>query len=164
MPQVHRSVSLADDRLIRELVELVTKLELDCRDFVVFGSGPLLAHGLRTHLRDVDVVARGAVWQRVQDCGAPAVGDLNGAPMALFCDGLIQFSPGWISPEWDADQLIDNAEMIEGLPFARLADVLRYKQALDRPKDRADIAALNRWLNPGASPAAPGLISEPGAG
>jgi hypothetical protein len=143
-------MSLADESLIRRLLELVDKYELDRRDFVIFGSGPLLAHGLREEIEDLDVVARGRVWERVVEYGIPGTGEINGARLAMFCDGLIQFSRGWISNNWDADDLIDRAEMIEGLPFTPLADVLKYKRSLRRPKDREDIRALERLLGPSA--------------
>jgi hypothetical protein len=142
MHEAARSAALSEEGLIRSLVKLVTELDLDRRDFVIFGSGPLLAHGLRQRIRDLDVVARGPVWRRVCRYGIPAVGEINGAPLALFCDGLIQFSQGWISEDWDANDLIDRAEIIQGLPFAQLTDVLAYKQKLRRPKDLPDIEAL----------------------
>jgi hypothetical protein len=144
MHEAARPAALSEDRLIRRLVKLVTELDLDRRDFVIFGSGPLLAHGLRQCIRDLDVVARGTVWRCISQHGVPAAGTINGAPMAQFWGQLIQFSPGWISEDWDTDDLIDRAEIIHGLPFAQLTDVLAYKQALDRPKDRPDIEALLR--------------------
>lgn len=139
--------ALSEHPLIRRLLILVSELDLDRRDFVIFGSGPLLAHGLRRRISDLDVVARGTTWKRVCTYGNPATGIINGAPMAQFWGGLIQFSSGWISEAWDTDKLIDRAEVIDGLRFARLVDVLTYKQALNRPKDRPDIEALRLWLN-----------------
>jgi len=146
MDKVAHDAALSEDGLIRCLVKLVTDLDLDRRDFVIFGSGPLLAHGLRRSIRDLDVVARGTAWDRVSQHGSPARGSINGAPMAQFCGGLIQFSRGWVSDDWDADDLIDRAEIIQGLPFAQLTDVLAYKQMLLRPKDLPDIAALHQAL------------------
>jgi hypothetical protein len=136
------STALSENGLIRSLVELAANLDLDRRNFVIFGSGPLLAHGLRQQIRDLDIVARGPVWRRVCQYGAPATGEINGAPLAVFCGGLIQFSQGWISEDWDGDALIDRGEIVQGLPFAQLTDVLAYKQDLRRPKDLADIQAL----------------------
>jgi hypothetical protein len=136
--------SVAGDRLILRFVKLVTEFDLDPRDFVIFGSGPLLAQGLRRKIHDIDVVARGAAWQRARQYGLPAVGEINGAPMAQFWGGLIEFSRGWISEGWDGDSLIDRAEIIDGLPFAPLGDVLAYKQVLRRPKDLSDIELLRR--------------------
>jgi hypothetical protein len=160
MHQTVSSAGLSENRLIRRLIKIVTELDLDYSDFVIFGSGPLLAHGLRQKVGDLDVVARGTAWHRVSEKGFPTVGVISGTPMALFWDGLIEFSPKWISEEWDSDDLIDRAEIIQGLPFAQLTDVLAYKQQLDRPKDRPDIEALlgllGRRLQPaGLTPSQP---------
>jgi hypothetical protein len=148
--------ALSENRLIRRLAMLVAELDLDVRDLVIFGSGPLLAHGLRHGIRDLDVVARGPSWQRAREHGCPGTGSVNGAPMALFWNGLIQFSRGWTSADWDADDLIDRAQTIQGWPFATLADVLVYKQVLLRPKDHKDIAALRQTLRQTPHVAAPG--------
>ena len=138
--------ALSENRLIRRLAMLVSELDLDVRDFVIFGSGPLLAHGLRYGIHDLDVVARGPAWRRVSEYGCRGTGSVNGAPMAMFWNGLIQFSQAWISADWDTDELIDRAEIIQGWPFARLTDVLAYKRVLLRPKDYPDIAALRQAL------------------
>ena len=150
MRQTMPTAALSEDRLIRRLIKLVTEFDLDRSDFVIFGSGPMLAHGLRQSVRDLDVVARGNVWCRVSERGIRDTGAISGAPMALFWGGLIQFSPEWISQDWDTDDLITRSELIQiggtgliqELPFAQLTDVLAYKQKLDRPKDRPDIDAL----------------------
>jgi hypothetical protein len=138
--------ALSENRLIRRLAMLVNRLHLDPADFVIFGSGPLLAHGLRSGIHDLDIVARGPAWRHVSRYGCPGTGSVNGAPMALFWNGLIQFSQGWISADWDADDLIDRAETIQGWPFAGLADVLAYKEVLLRPKDHPDITALRQAM------------------
>jgi hypothetical protein len=142
------TAAIGEEPLIGQLNKLVLDLGLDQRDFVIFGSGPLLAHGLRRSISDLDVVARGETWHRAWRHGVHAVGAVSGAPTALFCDGRIEFSPCWISPGWDCDDLIDRAERIQGLPFARLTHVLAYKQELGRPKDRPDIATLLDLLRP----------------
>jgi hypothetical protein len=144
--------ALSENRLVRRLAMLVTELDLDRRDFVIFGSGPLLAHGLRCGIRDLDIVARGSAWQRVSEYGSPDTGSITGAPMALFWNGLIQFSQGWISDDWDADDLIGRAEGIQGWPFAPLTDVLAYKRMLLRPKDQLDIEVLHQaWDTTGCT-------------
>jgi hypothetical protein len=121
---------LSEHRLIRRLAMLVSELDLNVRDFVIFGSGPMLAHGLRHGIHDLDVVARGPAWQRVLE-------------------------HGWISADWDADDLIERAQSIQGWPFAPLADVLAYKEILLRPKDYPDIAALHQAVpRPARTPVA----------
>jgi hypothetical protein len=138
---VHRKVGpdgVLDNPLIRRLVAL----DLERRDFVIFGSAPLLAWGLRDSVRDLDIVARGAAWEKVSTMGLPAVGGLTGDPIVQFWGGRIQCSQKWISPLWDSDELIDDADMIDGLRFARLSAVLAYKKLLLRQKDIEDIAAI----------------------
>ena len=137
------TVDLTRHHLIRRLL----LLDLDPDDFVIFGSGPLLAHGLRYHIGDLDVVARGAAWRRVEQIGVPTVGPLNGALMYHFYGGLIEVSREWVSRDWSADELIDGADVICGLRFARLEHVLTYKEALRRSKDVADLKVLRRYLD-----------------
>lgn len=131
-----------DNTLIRQLVEL----RLDPDEFVIFGSAPLLAHGLRTRVRDLDVVARGEVLRWAQRVGEPGVGSLSGEPVWQLGNGRLHVSAGWISSRWDPDELIDNAEVVDGLRFARLRDVLRYKRELSRPKDLVDIRRIQGYL------------------
>jgi hypothetical protein len=120
---------------------------LDLDHFVIFGSAPLLVHGLREKIYDLDVVARGEVWDWALAEGKPATGSITGDPVRHFLDGRIHFSERWISAAWDTDDLIDGAEIIEGLRFAKLTDVLRYKEDLLRnPKDLDDIRVLHKRL------------------
>jgi hypothetical protein len=137
-----RPERFAENQLIIRLVKIVTDLGLNRDDLVVFGSAPLLPYGLRRPIRDVDVVARGDTWRRVRELGVPARGDINGARLASFWGGRIQFSSGWISDAWSADSIIGNAVTIGELPCAALSDVLKYKEELDRAKDRSDIRAI----------------------
>jgi hypothetical protein len=129
--------------LIRRLIQL--NLERD--NFVIFGSGPLLAHGIRKNIHDLDIVARGSAWRRVRDQGIPSAGKISNGPATCFWDGRIQFFREWISTDWDTDDLIDQAEIIEGLRFAQLVDVLAYKRMLMRPKDIMDIHAIAKLIS-----------------
>lgn len=129
------------------LVQKLRGMDVNPNDFVIFGSAPLLAHGLRTTVSDLDVVARADVLRRVSSTGTPARGTYSGDRVWQFNGGTLQFSERWITSRWDTDALIDNAEIIDGLRFVPLADVLRYKEELQRPKDEADIAALRTHLD-----------------
>lgn len=133
---------LADNRLIERLRDF----GLDPDEFVIFGSGPLLAHGLRDDVPDLDVVACGEAWRRVSESGVPATGSITGDRVWTFWDGRLEFSQRWISDDWDTHDLIARAEVVDGLRFAPLAEVLKYKKALGRPKDAGDIRKLTALL------------------
>ena len=121
-------------------------MDLDPDNFVIFGSGPLLAHGLRRRVGGLDTVACGRTWEHVRGLGVRTVVPPSGTEMIQLWHGLIEVSPEWITPRWDANELIDQADVIDGLRFARLEQVLAYKRLLRRPKDLRDITVLEAAL------------------
>ncbi len=133
---------------------MVRALELPQNEYVVFGSAPLLAHGLVTDIGDIDLLATGAAWQKAQTLALPKT-----APGG---DLIVQLTPelaifdGWLG--LDTDAVIRRAEMWNGLPLAQLADVAAYKRLLDRPKDdrpkdRMHLELLEPYLpKPSAKP------------
>ena len=132
------------------LVGRLVSLKLDRDHFVIFGSGPLLAHGIRTDIKDLDIVARGTALDRSFQQGVLTTGALSGAPIAQFWEGKIGISAGWISPEWNADRLIEDCDIFDGFRFAKLEYVLAYKRSLKRPKDVKDIFLIECVLNEAA--------------
>ena len=135
-------MALSDHRLFR----LLDKLALPPSDYVVTGSGPLLAHGLKANIHDLDLIARGEAWAIAEELGKvrPAR-SATGLRVALF-DGDIEIFDHWIGGLNDVDALIDSAEVIDGVPFMSLADTLRWKRELGRAKDLADIQLIERNL------------------
>ena len=128
------------------LLQYTKSIGLPAGDYVIFGSAPMLLHGLRDEISDVDIVARGLAWDVACSKGQPVRASLNGASAVQFLDGRIEVFTTWVGREWDINALIDNAEIIGSLPFARLSDVLTYKLDLYRAKDIADIQAISSFL------------------
>lgn len=126
---------------LEALVRRVRALDLPAGDYALHGSSVLLAHGLVATVNDVDLVARGAAWERAARL-APV--------LRAQVDPVVRPSPeieifhGWLDD--DPDELIDTAETLHGLPFVTLAAVLAFKRRLGRPKDRAHIALIERHL------------------
>lgn len=126
--------SRADARA-RELFELLRSLELPIGDYAVFGSGPLIVRGIIEATNDLDVISRGAAWTRAREAGNLVVLPEDGAEVVSCFDGAITVGRSWRYGAVDIDQLIDTAELIEGIPFVRLEHVIRYKEIAARPKD-----------------------------
>ncbi len=122
-------------------------LGLPVGDYAVFGSGPLAVRGLIRELRDLDLVARGAAWERARGLG-PVRAAPEGDPVIWLEGGAIEVFGGWLGG--DIDALIDNAEIIDGLPFARLEDVLAFKLSYGRPKDIAHARLIEAHLRGGS--------------
>jgi hypothetical protein len=118
-------------------------LGLPIADYAVFGSGPLAVRGLLEEVHDLDLVARGAAWKQAKGLGGPRTAP-EGDPVVWLEGGAIEIFGGWLG--WDIDALIDNAEIIDGLPFARLEDVLAFKLSHGRPKDVAHARLIEEHL------------------
>ena len=127
------------DRNAVDLFNRLRALDLPNRSFAVFGSGPLAAHGVIDKVGDLDVITRDEAWDVVEQLGTvvmygdDAVVDLG--------DGLT-FGRSWAYGNVDIERLIDDAELIDGLPFVQLAAVVAYKRIAGRPKDLRHIELM----------------------
>lgn len=130
-----------------ELFDRLRALQLPAGDFVVFGSGPLVVRGCIEASNDLDVVCRGQAWEAVCAVSSPEPSPW-GVDLVSLDDGRLTFGTRWAIGDVDTDQLIDTAEMIDGLPFALLEHVIAYKRLSGRPKDREHLAALERSAGP----------------
>lgn len=131
-------MALSDVPLFREFLALGLPVE----DYAVAGSGPLFARGFIEGVGDLDVVARGPAWEK-----AVAMGTVDEAPEAgvhrvVLLDGQIEILDGWYPEVWDIDELIENADVIDGIPFVRLDVVAWTKGRSRRPKDREHLRRL----------------------
>ncbi|OKI10191.1 hypothetical protein A6A06_00045 [Streptomyces sp. CB02923] len=119
-------------------------LELPTADFVIAGSGPMLAHGIKPEIGDLDIVARGAAWKKAISLGEPVPAPLGYVEHVLFFSGNVEVLNGWFA--YSVDELIEEADVFSGLNFSPLKRVLEWKTQLARKKDRADIEAIHRYL------------------
>lgn len=127
--------------------ELLRGLDLPVADYVIFGSAAMWARGLRQRIDDIDIVARRLAWKVVASLGTPTTTPSGYGRMVELYDGRLQFFDRWISPGWNVDELIGEAEMIDGLPFAPLKQVYRSKLETNRPKDADDLRALREYYS-----------------
>ncbi|MGH6657936.1 MAG: hypothetical protein ACRDVE_22330 [Actinocrinis sp.] len=121
-------------------------LGMPTADYAIAGSAPLYAHGLRSRLGDVDVVARGRAWRIAQTFGKPARAPSGIGRVVRLEDGQIEIFDRWVSAQWPIDTLIDRAEVIDGVRFVSLRDSLAWKRFLHRAKDTRDIRLLEQYF------------------
>ena len=126
-----------------EFLGKLKALGLPTEDYAVFGSGPLAVRGLIVEARDLDVVVRGAAWERMTRLGSVQLAP-GGYPVVRLESGAIEIFGGWLG--WDIQAIIDRAEVIDGLPFARLEDVWAFKRSYGRPKDIAHVHLIEAYL------------------
>ncbi len=133
---------LATNPIFQKLIEL----NLDPNNYAIFGSGPMYPHHLKYELNDLDIVARGDAWEVAQKLGKPHNTQLHSGLEITLDNGKIQIFNKWISSNWNIDNLIDTAEIIDGVRFVTLDKVLDSKRELNRTKDLDDIATLEHYL------------------
>ncbi|MFG3441147.1 hypothetical protein ACGF0J_28180 [Nonomuraea sp. NPDC047897] len=122
----------------------LARLDLPQGEYVVCGSAALYVRGLRARMGDLDVLTRGPAWQKVLSLGVPPTVALSGHGLVVnHPAAAIEFVDRWTAG-WPTDYLIASADLIDGIPFMRLGDVLAWKQRAHRPKDLPDIAAVHR--------------------
>ena len=131
------------------IFERVKKLNFPLGEYVVVG-GSMEAHGLRA-AKDIDVVATPALIQKLLAEGWKDAGCWNCPGCGRLylerddVDVLSDFSRG---DKYRADtrQLIDAADVIQGIPFVKLEELAKWKRAAARPKDLVDVAAIEDYL------------------
>lgn len=122
------------------------QLRLPVEEFVVHSSASLVLRGVLDEAGDVDVVCRGAAWEAalalVEE--GTATLDVGSHDQRVSVGDDVELYDGWLGEPGDV--VIDRAELVEGVPCVPLADVIRFKERLGRPKDEVHLAAIRRFL------------------
>ncbi|WP_188316950.1 hypothetical protein [Solihabitans fulvus] len=131
------------DTMTRQLLfRRLRGLGLPQGDFLVAGSAPLLLHGFRHRIADLDVLARGPAWTMAQRLGSVEAAPYQGRSTVKVAGGSIEILNGWF-PDWLVeDDLFDRADRVGGLCVMSLEDTRRWKERLGRNKDLADLRQL----------------------
>jgi hypothetical protein len=126
-----------------EKFEALRALDLPIGQYVVTSSGPMGVRGIR-EIDDIDLMVDDELWIQLVD----RYGISEDGTRTEVIEGIEAFReesfPRDPTVPSVADQ-IAHADMIDGLPFARLDDVIALKQAKGRPKDKQDIALIVAW-------------------
>lgn len=122
--------------------QIVRDLNLPKGDFAIFGSGPLIIRGLIPGSNDLDIICRGAAWEAAKAIGRTQYVPEYNVEIATMCDDAITFGNQWGIGNPNIDRLIDDAEIIDELPFVSLRHVVKYKLLRASPKDMRHIKIL----------------------
>lgn len=129
---------------MNSLFDLVKSLNLPHGDFAIFGSGPLIVRGLIPASNDLDILCRGRAWDHIKGMGELEYLAEYDLSIVTRSDERLTFGNKWGIGEFDTDELIDDAELIDGLPFVRLEHVAKYKRISRRPKDLEHLEAMRK--------------------
>jgi hypothetical protein len=142
-----------------ELIELLRQhipTDFDPEEFVIAGSGRLWAAGITDRLSDLDLLVRprSETWRRAMELAFEHALIFDAAPLrssaytgdkiARLYGGVVEVCQTWLLPGSDTEALLENADVIGGLKYLPLPEVIAYKRMLNREKDQADLAAIAR--------------------
>lgn len=133
--------------LSHPLIQNLLSLNLALEDFAVFGSGPMFAHGIKDLGGDLDLIARGRAWEKASVIKQPVAAKSGTGEVIELFDGLLEIFDIWGPGEWDVNRLIDDAEIIDGIRFVRLPEVLKWKKLMNRDKDMEHIRLIEEYLS-----------------
>lgn len=120
-----------------EIFEKLKALNLPAGKFVVFGSGPMCIRGWKDCGHDLDIIVTEDVWDTYKDMQDWSMHKMDHGSEYL-CNGVLELWKDWKPGVWDIKKLIEEAEIISGLPFVKLEHVLKWKELSGREKDMLD--------------------------
>ncbi|MGY0231033.1 hypothetical protein [Longispora urticae] len=131
-----------EDVLDHPLFRKLLSLNLSPEDFVVAGSGPLFARGWIQDPSDLDIVVDDHGWRRALQWGVPHAAPFGYAEVVNPFGAEIEVLNAWFG--WNVDRLIDDADVIAGIRFARLDVVATTKLLVGRPRDLVHLEIMRR--------------------
>lgn len=128
-----------------EIIQAVKGLGLPENNYVVFGSAPLAAAGLR-EANDIDLLVSKQVHDRLRQDGWQEM--VKGPDDKPLVHDVFEAHAHWNFSAYKPTlaQLLSRAVIIDDVPFASLEDVRKWKAELARPKDAKDLELIDAYL------------------
>lgn len=128
-----------------DIIEQVHSLQLPMGQYTVIGSGILSALGIRPH-EDIDLLVTRELYDQFKIEGWEENEIVPG--FFVVKKGNVEASPDMVSiPGYmpNLKKLIKDAQMISGVPFMSLEELVKFKTALGREKDQKDIKLIDEY-------------------
>ena len=124
-------------------LELIDQVGLPKKQCLIFGSAVMAAHGLGGN-NDVDIAVPLSVFVGLAHQPAFKVmyASRSGTKMYTIEGGKLEIFPNAWPLKDPVAVLLQRADDIDGYKFMHLTDFKRWKQAMGRPKDIADLKLL----------------------
>ena len=120
-----------------ELFQLASTLELPKEDFCIISSGALVAHGLREHTNDLDIYITQKGFDILKEIYS----------LELVREDIKQYKVTDKIECFLVDKLESDIVYIDNYPCESLISIYNFKKRINREKDRADILAIEKYLN-----------------
>ncbi|HEY4515371.1 MAG TPA: hypothetical protein VJJ22_04460 [Candidatus Paceibacterota bacterium] len=128
-----------------EIITKVKGLNMPRGSYVVFGSGPLVVAGIRL-AQDIDLYVTKEVQKQKLKEGWQFV-NKGGKDIPLTHD-VFEMHTNWDFSSYNPSlaDLLSTAAIVDGVAFASLDEVRKWKVVSARPKDLADIILIDGYF------------------
>ncbi len=128
-----------------DIVEKVKSLNLQYGSYIVYGSAPFAILGIR-EVNDVDLLVSEELYSVLQRKGWKRV--YKGPKDEPLTFDIFEAHKSWAFSPYapTLQELLSRAFEIEGVPFATLEDVKKWKEASERPKDIKDLKLIKLFF------------------
>ncbi len=130
----------------QDIIIKVKALNFADGSYIVFGSCPMAVAGLRK-AGDIDFLVDKTLFNKLSSAGWKVLDKgPNDKPLVL---GDFEAHDNWNFTSYrpTLKHLLNTADIVDGVPFASLSEVLKWKTASGRPKDLVDIKLIEEYLN-----------------
>jgi hypothetical protein len=128
-----------------EVIAKVRSLNFPKDSYIVYGSAPFAVLGIR-EVNDIDLLVSKEIYEELAKKGWKKV--YKGPKDEPLTYDIFEAHKTWeFSPYAPTlPELLSRATEIEGISFASLEDVRRWKEASGRPKDFSDLKLIDSYL------------------
>ena len=129
----------------QEIIANVKALSLPKGSYAVFGSCPLALAGIR-EANDIDLLVSEKVFAELKKAGWQEIDKgKNDKPLV---QGIFEAHKNWAFSSYSPTlrDLLADATIADGIPFASLTKDLKWKSASGRSKDLADVELVNQYF------------------
>ncbi|HUZ93053.1 MAG TPA: hypothetical protein VNG29_03610 [Candidatus Paceibacterota bacterium] len=130
-----------------EIISKLKKLNFPENSYIVFGSCPLAVAGIRD-AQDIDLFVSKEMALQLRDSGWREIA--KSPDNKSLTHDVFEAYDNWNFSSYTPTlgQLLATATIIDGVPFVSLEEVKNWKTVSGRPKDLADIALIDKYLEP----------------
>lgn len=128
-----------------EVIEKVKSLNFPKDSYIVFGSSPFAVLGIR-EVNDIDLYVSGELYEELKKKGWQKV--YKGPKDEPLTYDVFEAHSNWAFSPYapTLSELLSRAIEVEGISFASLDDVRKWKEASGRPKDIVDLKLIADYL------------------
>ena len=107
----------------------------------------MAVRGLRDS-NDIDIIVSKKIWDKYKSNPKWKLITFvrDNKTIEILENNNIEIGTSWDPGIWDINKLISESEIIDGLSFVRLKEVLRWKKISNRDKDKKDIEILKNLI------------------